>query len=175
MHFQQVKVTLPSHLINQAITENQCKTLVCTAQFSLGLSPVRLIPRCCFSIREPDQFQSWRESTKLILQMFKTTKYPLQQYIPNCSTVRQEIIPVSPCLLFYKNLSHNVVYLPNKMNIFWAQRVNATFFHIYFPLDPAWYKICNMYSENTSTDKKDLVFLTLLEPRLLLNLDGHWI
>lgn len=55
--------------------------LNCLLPNRLTLSPNRLIQRCCCSFKENmTKFQSLRQSKKFILQMFKATKHPFQQY-----------------------------------------------------------------------------------------------
>lgn len=148
MYFQLIKVTLSFYLVNQAITWNEYKNLACFEQFSLGLSPKTLIHSRCFSVKESmTKFQSWRESTKLILQMFKATKCPFQQYIPSPQTARPGIIhylPAYPFIMFFFMI---IVYLPSEMITSWGQTFNATLFCTYFLLHPAWYKSQSMYTQ----------------------------
>lgn len=78
MHFQQVKVTLSFHLINQAITQNECEIWPALRVLTWAVSWQPDSEMLLLHQRKWDQFQSRRESTKLIWQMFTATKYPLQ-------------------------------------------------------------------------------------------------
>lgn len=143
---------------------------------SHGLSPDRLIQTVASLSKR--RWPSFRAGGSLQDSFYKCSRP--QSILSNSTSpspqiATSRIIPLSFCLIFYNILFHNTVIFPMKWTL--PERLNDTFFNIYFALYLARCKIHSMYSMDTFQfiDKRDLVPLILLEPPLLLNLEDHQI